>query len=433
MKKIIVIILAVVLLLTLVVPVSAAGPKNGPPPSHIKWPIELHGTLNNAEYEILVPVNWNGTLLVYAHGYTPVLLPAEALPDVEIGGVDGKTLLLSEGYALAGTANKAAGWAVKEGIQNNLALTNYFKGKVGNPERVILLGFSMGSAIVLESIEKYPGIYDGAITGGSLGAGIPMNFDLSLGFSLAYDVAFGWTESWGLVGDVRDDLNFETDVLPILSIKAANPANFGKIEFIRLVCDFPEDVYDIEGTFGQYSWFFTDMFYATQVRAELEKRAGGPVAQNLDQVYSIEPGDMIMLGSLGVNAPSLLAEMNSRTNIIASIPARKYAEHYATFTGDLKHPVITIQTRLDEVVREANEGIYHDLVEAAGKGDFLVQVFTDSIGHCNFSGLQLLQVLSAMEGWLDTGVKPDPANPILFPTIFGFIPGFMPPPWPFVQ
>jgi hypothetical protein len=187
------------------------------------------------------------------------------------------------------------------------------------------------------------------------------------------------------------------------------------------------------GEFGPYSWFFTDMFYATQVRADLEKRAGGPVAQNLDQVYSIEPEDIIMLNILGINAPLLLGEMNSRTNIIASIPARKYSERYATFTGNLKRPVITIQTSLDEVVREANEVIYHEIVEAVGKEDLLVQVFTDSIGHCNFSGMQLLQVLSAMEGWLNTGIKPDPANPILFPPILGFDSSFVPPPWPFGQ
>jgi hypothetical protein len=221
---------------------------------------------------------------------------------------------------------------------------------------------------------------------------------------------------------------------------AADPAYFDKIEFIRLVCDFPEDVYDIEGMFDPYSWFFTDMFYATQVRAELESRAGGPVAQNLDQEYSLDEGEVdYLVGYLGMdpdNVANMLDEMNSR-KISASIPARKYAEHYATFTGNLKRPVITIQTRLDEVVREANEGIYHDLVEAAGKDDFLVQVFTDSIGHCNFSGWQLLRVLAAMEFWLDNGIRPEPDDTTFFPPFApfppyeGFIPDFVLPPWPF--
>jgi hypothetical protein len=125
-----------------------------------------------------------------------------------------------------------------------------------------------------------------------------------------------------------------------------------------------------------------------------------------------------------------LDDMNS-TRIAASKSARNYATHYSTPSGKLKHPVITIQTRVDEVVNNANEGIYRDLVENAGKGDFLVQLFTNSVGHVNFSGPQLLCVLNAMQIWLDSGVQPNPANPLLFPTYLGFDPGFVPPPWPF--
>ena len=82
------------------------------------------------------------------------------------------------------------------------------------------------------------------------------------------------------------------------------------------------------------------------------------------------------------------------------------------------------------MVREANEGIYLELVEAAGKDDLLVQVFTDSIGHCNFSAEQLLATVAAMDYWLDTGIKPPAA--LFFLVALDFIPSFVPPPWPFV-
>jgi hypothetical protein len=32
-------------------------------------PLDLSGEINGAPYRIVVPSNWNGTLLVYAHGY----------------------------------------------------------------------------------------------------------------------------------------------------------------------------------------------------------------------------------------------------------------------------------------------------------------------------------------------------------------------------
>jgi len=390
--------------------------------AHVGLPVELEGTLNRADYKIRVPINWNGTLLVYAHGYYGKF-PDE--PDAAPGGEAGEITLLTMGYAVAGTSFRGTGWAVKEGIQNTLALTNFFRGKVGNPDRIILWGFSMGSVIAFKSIEKYPGIYDGAIAGCAVGAGAPMNWDGALAFSLAYDVAFVWPSSWGSVGDVRDDLDFETDVYPILLGQVTNPANSGLFEFIRLVCNHPNDeFYDPPGY-----WLFKDMLYATEYRAELEWRAKGPVTQNLDHVYSLTPADIAYLNILGVNAIDLLSEMNARTNIEARLPSRKYMERYSDYSGKLKRPVITIHNTADGLVHVANESVYWDTVFSAGKDDMLVQVYIDSVGHCAFEPAQILNVLEAMEYWITTGNPPLPKY--LFFLAPGFDNIFMPPPWPF--
>jgi len=45
---------------------------------HVDLPVDIEGTLNRASYRIRVPANWNGTLLVYAHGYTEELPPPYA-------------------------------------------------------------------------------------------------------------------------------------------------------------------------------------------------------------------------------------------------------------------------------------------------------------------------------------------------------------------
>lgn len=384
---------------------------------HKKLPVVLEGTLNRADYKILVPESWNGTLLVYAHGYTPDVPPPWAAPGEEAG----ESFLLSMGYAIAGTSNRSGGWAVKEGIQNTLALTNFFKGHVGNPDRIILWGFSMGSVITFKSIEKYPGIYDGAIAGCAVGAGAAKNYDGALAIALAYDVTFGWPASWGSVGDVRDDLDFDTEVFPVLFGQVTGPGNIGLFEFIRLVNDLPSDDF-----YSGSNWLFTDMFFVTQARSELEWRAHGPVAQNLDHIYSLTPFEIAYLAALGVGATALLAEMNS-TDIEARLPSRKYLERYADYTGNLKRPVITIHTTVDGLVHVANEGVYGETVSAAGKEDLLVQVYTDSVGHCGFTPQQLYSTVQAMEFWLDTGMKPGPG---FFPEAWDFVPGFVPPPWP---
>ena len=389
--------------------------------AHIELPVDMEGTFNKADYKIRVPENWNGTLLIYAHGYYGNFSDE---PDAAPGGEAGENTLLMMGYAVAGTSFRGTGWAVKEGIQNTLALTNFFRGHVGNPDRIILWGFSMGSVITFKSIEKYPNIYDGAIAGCAVGAGAPMNWDGALAFSLAYDVALGWPQSWGFVGDVRDDLDFETDVYPILLGQVENPVNIGRFEFIRLVCDLPYDEFYDPPSY----WLFKDMLYATEYRAELERRAKGPVTQNLDHVYSLNPADIVYLNILGVNAIELLSEMNARRNIEARLPSRKYMERYSDYSGKLKRPVITIHNTADGLVHVANESVYRDTVFSAGKEEMLIQVYVDSVGHCTFEPAQILQVLNAMNFWLDTGIKPGPG---WFPIALGFHPSFIPPLWPF--
>ena len=192
--------------------------------------IDETGVLDGVAYKIKVPKNWNKILLMYAHGYQrsdpPTLVPFEI---ETISGSDLEEGLLERGYALAASSYRNAGWAVKEGIEDTKKLTKFFSKYVKKHKhkhrhkykhkhkRTILWGSSMGSAVTLKSIEDHPNIYDGAIVLSHLGAGTSLTFDMTLAIALAYDVALGWPNSWGKVGDVRDDLDFEAQVAPILT------------------------------------------------------------------------------------------------------------------------------------------------------------------------------------------------------------------------
>jgi dienelactone hydrolase len=389
--------------------------------------VDLTGTLDGAPYEIRVPdTNWNRTLLVYAHGYRDradhVGETDNRQADAAPGGELAEAFLLSQGYAIAGSAYKNNGWAVEEGIDDTRALTRFFRDRFGKPDRTILWGFSLGSLVTFRSIEKYPDIYDGAIPACGVGAGTPRAIDRSIDLSLAYDVTFGWPGAWGSIGNVRDDLDFETEVVPVLLAQATNPGNLGRFEFIRLVNRLPaQDFYT-----GS-NWLFTDMFFNTEGRAELERRAGGPVAQNQDHTYSLTPEQIAYLGTLGVNANVLLADMNAEPKVKADRAARRYARRFATPTGKLKRPVITLHTTTDGLVTVDNEAAYRETVEDRGRERFLLQVFTDSVGHCTFTPEQLLSTVKAMESWLTTDSRPAAT---FFPAALGFVPGFQPPPWP---
>src|SRR5215218_2996043 len=82
-------------------------------------PLDLSGEIDGAPYRIVVPSNWNGTLLVFAHGYRDKAdhpgeidnRNADVAPSAAL-----EAPLLAQGFALAGTAFKDNGWAIGDAI-----------------------------------------------------------------------------------------------------------------------------------------------------------------------------------------------------------------------------------------------------------------------------------------------------------------------------
>ncbi|MEZ4511450.1 MAG: alpha/beta hydrolase-fold protein [Chloroflexota bacterium] len=386
--------------------------------------ILLEGEIDGANYRIRVPDGWDGqTLVVYAHGYRDKAdqpgqtdnRAAEAAP----GGTTGEDAFLAAGYAIAGSSYKDNGWAVGEGIDDTRALVQFFNQEVGAAQQTILLGGSMGGLVALASGERYPDLYDGVLALCPPAAGAPMAWDAALAFSLAYDVAFGWPQSWGTVADVRDDISFEGEVVGPVFVQTLNPANQGKFEFMRLVTG----ITDKEFMSGN-NWLFVNMFYATEARAELERRAGGAVTQNRDHIYRLSAADKQYLATLNVDAEGLLAEMNGRSIYTANPAARTYVEANATLTGNLPLPVFTAHTSDDGLVPVNHEAVYRDQVAAAAN---LFQVYTDSVGHCSFTPEQVELVLAELVQWVVSGERPLTTP---FSTDLGFLPDFTPPGWP---
>jgi pimeloyl-ACP methyl ester carboxylesterase len=239
--------------------------------AHVPLPADLTGTLNGTDYIIRVPANWNGTLLVFAHGAQLGPPVAEAAPIAwPLVTPSLEQQLLELGYALAGSGYRSD--SIKEAVQRTLALTNFFKGMIGNPSRTIIWGTSLGGIISLKLIEDHPGIYDGAIANASPAAGNPENADMLLSFSLAYAAAFPWHDDlWGPVEDLRDDLDFWADVLPIC-VWPDQPGAFGGWEFIRLVMQLSPQAFYGTGDPQTASPYFGMLMWAATGSAERRSR-----------------------------------------------------------------------------------------------------------------------------------------------------------------
>src|SRR5260370_8409396 len=100
------------------------------------------GTLpGGATYIISLPSIWNGTLLLYSHGYVSQgsLNPAQDVGDPLTGAA-----LLQQGYALAGSSYSQTGWALQQAFHDQIPLLDYFAANFGQPTRPLAWGHSLG-------------------------------------------------------------------------------------------------------------------------------------------------------------------------------------------------------------------------------------------------------------------------------------------------
>jgi len=160
------------------------------------------GTVNLGAYGlIIVPPNWNGSLFIYAHGYSAdqrLITPFP--PDLTIGNfLDGRVNMLFQatliptlqGYASATTTFRTPGWNVKDSIKDVENLRRYFVKKYGKPKHTYLWGHSGGGMVTSTIIEVLPNTYDGALPMGGPGAGARRNFDGALDLRLLYEYTCG--------------------------------------------------------------------------------------------------------------------------------------------------------------------------------------------------------------------------------------------------
>ena len=126
------------------------------PVAHAQATTTTHtGTLvDGATWQIRVPAEWNGTLLLYSRGYRPPGSPnpAQDVSDPVTGG-----WLLDHGFALAGSSYASTGWAVKEALADQTAVLDEFEARVGRPRQTIAWGDSLGGMVTAGLVQRVPG------------------------------------------------------------------------------------------------------------------------------------------------------------------------------------------------------------------------------------------------------------------------------------
>ncbi|HVT92557.1 MAG TPA: alpha/beta hydrolase [Bryobacteraceae bacterium] len=332
------------------------------------------GVINGAEYRIDIPPDWNGGLVIYCHGYSPV--PGKFEKDKDLPPV--QKVFTDAGYALAQSGYAAGGWAVEEAVSDTESLRRHFIQEHGKPKETYVTGHSMGGFLTMTLMEKFPSAYD---------AGLPLCGPLAapewfMGRG-AFDgmVIFNYLFPGILPAPDRIPADYQGGKEVAARIQAAMEANPEKTKHL-LAYFGARSIEDAAGSLA----------FAAYVVKEIEQRAGGNPFDNQGILYQW-PGDQ--------NA------LNDGVKRYAGNPrAAEYLRTWYLPTGRLTRPMLAIHTTYDPIVPVSIPNFYQELTTETGSQDLFVQQYVKHDGHCNITPGETAQGFRELREWKNGGTKP---------------------------
>lgn len=380
------------------------------------------GTLpDGATFLIEVPSPWNGTLLLYSHGY---VTPGSPNPAQDVGDPATRAFLLANGFALAGSSYAHTGWAIQEALLDQIAVLDTFDAMFGKPKRTIAWGHSLGGIITAGLIQRNPRRFDAAMPMCGVLSGGVATWNQALDGAFAFKTLLAFGSPLQLVNITNPLANLGLGE-SVLAAAQATPQGRARIALAAALGDTPgwfnpalpepaaNDFASQEA--NQFLWFQqVDFPFIFALRAELEFRAGGNVSWNTRVNYfeqfenSVNKAEVIALyQTAGLNLEDDLETLNHAARISADPSSVEYLEQNIIFNGDLDMPVLTMHTTGDGLVANQNETAYRNTVGEAGERRLLRQVFVHRAGHCTFTPAETVAVLGNLIERLDSGQWPD--------------------------
>jgi pimeloyl-ACP methyl ester carboxylesterase len=335
--------------------------------------------LSKAIWQICVPsTEWNGGLIVWAHGYVapnqPLSIGNTTLPD----GTSLPDFVQAQGYAFATTSYRRNGLAVLEGIQDIRDLMAKFPSVAGKPAtRTYLIGASEGGLVTTLLLERYPRLFSGGMAlCGPIG-----DFQKQIEYLGDMRVLFDYFFPGPLP---PTPINIPPNVLAdwenvyqpaIKSALTSNPISTTQLISTSLAAVVPGNLTTYVSSTLEVLWY--NVFATNDARGQLgDKNPYG----NVGHEYTGSSDD---------------TTLNASVQRFAADPAALAAlDNYQT-SGLVHVPLILMHTSDDPVVPDWHMTKYMEKVQKLGTRD-VTPIRVNRYGHCAFSAAELLPAFITM-------------------------------------
>jgi hypothetical protein len=390
---------------------------------------EYTGVIEGARYRVVVPADWNGTLVLFSHGYFPgEFFPGGELPFHPLANrAETESWLADHGFALAASLFQGGGldYQLGSAVQDQSRLLDWFEENVGTPERTIASGQSLGAVTAIHHAELEPDRIDGVLTIGGLMDPVGQ-FDAILDMNVATKVLLtdGLDANGNPIEIVHPSDPQASRAALLGAIEAATQTPQGRARLALIAAlDTVTGWYNAHAPrptdpdtwiLGQASWLHDAYTLALGPtgRVDLEAKVGGNPSTTVGVDYARQLArsgeyDAVRAAyrTARLDLKADLAALNAEPRI-ASDPAARATMATHRPQGTTPSPVLTLHTTGDGGAPPAWERSFAEQVRRAGEPSQLRSVYVERGAHLSLSAAEEIVALQALLHKSDTGRWP---------------------------
>ena len=329
------------------------------------------GSVEGSLTRLCFPSNWNGDLIVYAHGYVEPQAPL-AVPENVLGGTPVEDLVNALGYAYATTSYRANGLVADAAVDDIAALEEMVRRTVRpDPARVYLVGVSEGGLVATLAAEREPDRFTGALAAcgpiGDFARQIDYLNDVRVVFDYLFpgvlpgtvdappaELVEGWTSTYApaVASAIAADPDRGFELAAVVGIPAEGLDAATLAETVVALLR-----YNVLGTM------------------DAQTRLGGQPYDNADRVYTGSADD---------------AALNAGVARFTADPTARAALARFETGGDPGIPLSIIHTTGDPIVPFFHQSLYVEKATGAGAAGRVARTDVERFGHCLFTSAEIL-------------------------------------------
>jgi len=344
------------------------------------------GRYDGGLYRIEIPDNWNGDLVLFAHGFVSNAGSNGSM--LRVGVHRFREHLVKEGYAWAASSYRCNGYVPGQGLLDTIALVDLFKQSNGGraPTRTYLTGESMGGHITLLGMQEFPTMFAGGLAMCPAGSEL---FDFFAASSAAAEVITGQQFH---ADTMAQDIAKMTELLgkpPDYTEKGLQLAS------VEIQISGGPRPFALEG--------LTSRFLANAMTSQ-----GALVGSTTPGNRAVDTAHIkYTVGDVpGLSADTLNAKARRKTGDPEFRGANSPYEEVAPFDGKFQRPVMTMHGTGDLFVPIFLEQSLKHAVKAAGNEKLLTQRIYRIGAHCQFSQPEMTRAFDDLVALVKTGTKP---------------------------